>query len=99
MSQNESAVPEWVKKRSIEIEQEKQDRSKFYKFSKGETRILVDATKPPEQVEKFGGKTRYVYQITVNGDASGVFPVPPATRFPTLTTRPGKRLRRSTPFR
>ena len=68
MSQNESAVPEWVKKRSIEIEQEKQDRSKFYKFSKGETRILVDATKPPEQVEKFGGKTRYVYQITVNGE-------------------------------
>lgn len=67
MSQNESVVPEWVKKRSAEIEKEKQNRSQFLKFEKGETVIKVDTNTPVKEVEKFQ-KTRYQYKVTVNNE-------------------------------
>ena len=60
-------IPDWVKKRQLEQIQEKEDGSKFYKFSEGETEIEVDISTPPKTVEKFD-KTRYQYQIKVKGE-------------------------------
>ena len=59
-------IPEWIKQHQAKNEEE--DESEFFKFPEGETEIEVDISKPPKQVEKFEGKTRYQYQIRVDDE-------------------------------
>lgn len=59
-------LPDWVKERQEQQLKEKNEKSQFYKFPKGETVIKVDLDSAPVEVEKFG-KHRYQYKIIVEG--------------------------------
>lgn len=61
-------MPSWVKDRQEKLEKEKEDRSQFFKFPKGETVIEVDTNTAPVELEKFSGKRRTQYKIKVNNE-------------------------------
>lgn len=56
---------DWIKTRQLKLQKQKEENSQFFKFPEGETEILIDTAKPPEEVISNFGKPRTRYNITI----------------------------------
>lgn len=68
---NEKQMPDWVKKRHEKQLQDAEARQKyiegFLRLPVGESEVLINTEKPPEQIQKYG-KIKYRYIVTYNGE-------------------------------